>query len=359
MEKLKLGVVGLGHRGRAMFKGVAAAFKELEPVAACDLNPDLWFESGQDSMAASMPGVKFYEDYDRMLDETELDIVMVETPADCHAEFCGKALERGCHVYSDIPSVNNIEEAQMLWELHLKSKGLLMTGATTLGWGFILALQDFYRQGTLGKPYYLEAEYIHDIRSLWEETPWRKAYPPIRYCTHSLGPLLSVMEEDLREVSCFNTGSHVTDFEGANDLMTAHFKTESNVVARLTISFVNNAGCGNHSYRVLGTEGYFEHLSSRGDQPSKTFVNSNLIYGMKKLTELPISFTPHEVTAGFGHGGAETYLWDSFLKAIRAGAKNAPVPLRESLRMTLPGIYAAESANENGKVKTIHYPWDN
>lgn len=369
MKKLRLGVVGLGHRGREMFCMTARAFADFEAVAACDLNPALWFESarGREPMAETMSGVRFYEDYRRMLDEAELDVVMVETPADCHAGFCAEALKRGIHVYSDIPTVGSVEEAQMLWELQSSSKALLMTGATTLGWGFVLAMQDFHRQGILGKPFYLEAEYIHDIRSLWEESPWRKSFPPILYCTHSLGPLLSIMDEDPREVSCFGTGSHVTGFEGANDLMTAHFRTESGVVLRLTVSFVNNAGCGLHSYRVFGTEGYFEHLSSRGAQAEKTFVSSGKIRGLNKLTEISVGFVPQEVEAMrktnphavFGHSGAETYLWDAFIRAIRSGASRAPVPLKESLRMTLPGIYAAESARDGGKVKTIQYPWNN
>jgi predicted dehydrogenase len=370
MEKLRLGIVGLGHRGREMFSMAAKVFDDLEAVAACDLNPALWFETARgrsEPLAQSMPGVKFYEDYRQMLGEAKPDVVLVETPANCHAEFCAAALSAGVHVYSDIPTVNSIEEAQMLWDIHLKSNALIMTGATTLGWGFVLAMQDFHRQGMLGKPFYLEAEYIHDIRCLWGETPWRKTYLPIRYCTHSLGPLLSIMDEDLREVSCLNTGSHVTDFKGANDLMTAHFRTKSDVVARLTVSFVNNAGCGCHSYRVFGTEGYFEHLSARGAQGEKTFVNSNKLCGMDKLTELPVGFTPSEVEkmqqasphAAFGHGGAETYLWNSFIRAIRSGAKTTSIPLKESLRMTLPGIYAAESAADGGNIKTIHYPWDN
>ena len=44
MKKFRLGVVGLGHRGRGMFKGVAKGIGDFEAVAACDLNPALWFE---------------------------------------------------------------------------------------------------------------------------------------------------------------------------------------------------------------------------------------------------------------------------------------------------------------------------
>lgn len=60
----------------------------------------------------------------------------------------------------------------------------------------------------------------------------------------------------------------------------------------------------------------------------------------------------------FGHGGADSYLWQLFAEALRTGAKEAPIPLREGLRMTLPGIYAAESAIRGGERLTIHYPWE-
>jgi predicted dehydrogenase len=368
MDKLRLGVVGLGHRGRAMFKWVSMGIDGIDPVAACDLNQDLWFEkvNAQETMANAMPQVKFYDDYEEMLKEAKLDILMVETPATCHAEFCAKALSMGINVFSDIPTVNSLEEAEMLWKSVNESDKMLMTGATTLGWGFVLAMQDLYKQGLLGKPYYLEAEYIHDCRYLWEESPWRKTNIPITYCTHSLGPLLSIMDEDLRTVSCVDTGSHVTEFPECHDLMTAHFTTDSNVVVRLTRSSINNCTTGHHSFKVFGTEGYFEHLSSRGAQAMKTSFSSNKLYGAQELTEIPIGFAPREIEerkkknphAGFGHGGADSYLWQLFVDALREGEKMAPVTFKEGLRMTIPGIFAAESARRGGETLKIKYPWD-
>ena len=374
MNTIRFGVVGLGHRGRAMFKSVAEGIEGVEAVAACDLNPDLWFKETeayyggrQPSMAEAMPEVKFYDDYDEMLNKEKLDFVMIETPAVCHAVFCAKALEKGVNVYSDIPTVSSLGETAMLWQAVKASDKMLMTGATTLGWGFVLAMQDLYKQGLLGKPYYLEAEYIHDSRLLWEESPWRKKLIPITYCTHSLGPLLSIMEEDLRTVSCVDTGSHVTGFPECHDLMTAHFSTRSNVVVRLTISNINNCTTGHHSYRVFGTKGYFEHLSSRGpNRPAQTAFSTDKISSMDKLTDIPISFTPWEIEkkirlnphAGFGHGGADALLINRFVEAIRRGDTASPISFREGLRMTLPGIYAASSAERGGEKVDIKYPWD-
>ena len=48
---------------------------------------------------------------------------------------------------------------------------------------------------------------------------------------------------------------------------------------------------------------------------------------------------------------------DHFYDAVYNG-KPAPITLKEGLAMTLPGIYAEESAKRGGEVLTMRYPWD-
>jgi predicted dehydrogenase len=94
MKQIRLGVVGLGHRGRALLK-IAADFENVVIAAACDIKPDNWYKKQWLSDAAlsdMFPDAAFYEDYDRMLSEANLDAVFVETGADIHAQFCTKAL---------------------------------------------------------------------------------------------------------------------------------------------------------------------------------------------------------------------------------------------------------------------------
>lgn len=378
MAEFKLCIVGLGHRGRYMFRD-ACQIPAFKGVAACDINKELWFEetfhngNKSPSLASQMPDVTFYEDYDEMLEKAKPDIVMVETPAHCHAAFCIKALARGIHVYSDIPSVATLQEGKELWEAFQASDAKLMTGATTMGWGFVHSLQDLHRQGLLGKPGILEAEYLHDCRYLWEETPWRKPtsqthFPPCYYCTHSLGPLLSVLDEELSEVTCITSGSHHTpELPFANDYTCALFRTPSGVLVRMTTSFINNWKGGLHSFRVFGTEGCFEHLSNRGDKQSeRTTFSSNKLTGVEKITELPVGFSPFSeavkkkfksIGSG-GHGGADPYLMLRFAEALINKEKEMPVSLRQGLAMTLPGLYASESVFRNGEKLAIHYPWE-
>ena len=370
MAKIKLGVVGLGHRGRHMFR-LAQSFDCVELAAACDLDRALWYESQWDQppMCTDVPGAVFYEDCGEMLEKSALDVLLVETGADIHAEFCRRGLEKGLHIFSDIPTVATLEEADMLWKAAGESNRLFMVGANPNELGFIRALLDLYRKGLIGEPFYMEAEYIHCEHGplhklLTEHSPWRKHLPPIRYCTHSLGPLLMLLKEELRNVTCFSTGRHITTLDDNDrpDLMTAQFRTESGVVVKIMMSSRNYAGIGHHSYRIFGTEGYFEHLSSRGVQyPERTLFNSNQLYGARGLTALPIGSMPNEYMYeknAAGHGGADYALLYKFFKALLSGQKTAPTSLKDGLRMTIPGIYAAESAKRGGEVMTMRYPWE-
>ena len=372
MEKIRLGVVGLGHRGRAMFT-LASKFDCVIPAAACDILPHNWFEKqwlSEAALSELLPETKFYEDYDRMLEEAELDAVIVETGADIHAEFCAKALARNIHVLSDIPVVASLAEAKMLWEAAERSSAIISTGANPNEQKFAVMLRDFYRDGLLGKPYCMEAEYIHwslpksdEHVHLNENGDWRKLLIPIRYCTHSLGPLLTILGEELRLVSCFGTGQHGDDYpagtsKNKDDMMCAQFRTDSGVVVRLQRNGRCRAQIGHHNYRVFGTEGYMERIERHG----KPMIRYN---SMK--SEVPTCL--YEVSGEFmppayannpkatGHGGMDYALLDHFFTALLTGGP-APISLKEGLAMTLPGIYAEESAKRGGQVLRMTYPWD-
>lgn len=370
MKKLRIGVVGLGHRGR-LIASIVKAFDEAELVAGCDLNPDNWYERkwlSDTAMAQKFPNALFFENYDKMLDEADLDAVIVETGADIHAEFCIKALQKNINVLTDIPVVASLKEAEDLWLSAQRSKAIISTGANPNEQKFAVMLKDFYERGALGKPYYLEAEYIHwsmpnsDMsKHLVENGDWRRNLSPIRYCTHSLGPLLSVVEEDLRLVSCFGTGYHADDNPSVkkHQMMCAQFQTESGVVVRLLRNGRCRAQIGPHAYRVFGTEGYMEKIE-RFDKPfirfNSTKENDNALFEVTG-ERMPPAYANNPKAQENGHGGIDYAMLDHFFQALIKG-EPAPIPLREGLRMTLPGIYAEESANRGGEVLKMYYPWD-
>ena len=365
MKNIRYGVVGLGHRGRAMFK-LAAQFDCALPVAVCDIKPSNWYEKqwlSQDALSVYFPDVTFYESYDEMLEKANLDVAIVETGADIHAEFCCKALEKNINVMTDIPVVASLEEAERLWRCAEKSQAMISVGANPNEQKFTVLLKDFYKKGLLGKPYCMEAEYIHwslpkseEKIHLNENGDWRKLLVPIRYCTHSLGPLLTVLDEELRKVSCFGTGI-VAEDSIKDDMMCAQFQTESGVVVRLMRNGRCRAKIGHHNNRVFGTEGYMERI----DRMEKPVIRYNSMNELDtELKEISGEFMPPEFAKNpmaEGHGGMDYALLDHFFKAL-LNNQPAPISLKEGLAMTLPGIYAEESAKRGGEVLKMYYPWD-
>lgn len=372
MKKLRIGVVGLGHRGRQMAK-LAAEFDCATIAAACDLRPHNWYQTqwlSSAPMSEMFPKAKFYEDYDEMLEKADLDIVIVETGADVHAAFCEKALAKDIHVLTDIPVVANLKEAESLWRAAERSNAMISVGANANEQNFAVLLQEFHAKGLLGDPYYMEAEYIHwsypgskESVHLNENGDWRKLLCPIRYCTHSLGPLLKILSEELRKVSCFGTGCRnpiaIEAGQEKDDMSCAQFQTDSGVVIRLLRNGYCRAAIGHHNYRVFGTNGYMERI----DRFSKAMIRYNsqkeLDQGLKEMEDpfVPAAYANNQAAIAAGHGGVDYAMMDHFLDAVVNG-KPAPITLKEGLAMTLPGIYAEESSKRGGEVMRIYYPWD-
>ncbi len=366
-KKIKVGIVGLGLRGRLMAHLVHDMVASLELAAVCDTSLEKWetFITAEDPVPISKkyPEVKFFTDACEMFDSGLIDAAIIETPAYHHVKFCEEALKRDLHVFGEIPPVADLHEAKRLWDAVQNSKGMFMVGANPNRTGFVRGLQDFANAGLLGEIFFMEAEYIHDLRHLWKVSPWRQMpeNTPIKYCTHSLGPLLSILNEDLRTVYCTGTGSRIADHQ-CNDLMSAQFQTENKVIVRLMVSFVNANRHGMHSYRVFGSNGCFERFSERGKQPPKVFFNSSKLYGMKEMAELAVDREPVEYRLrpdilASGHEGTDYDLLKIFGEALLTD-KKSPITIKDGLRMTLPGIFADASAKMGGKVLTIHYPWD-
>lgn len=369
-KQIRLGLVGFGStvggrfkggRGAGLFKQAINGFDGVIPAAVCDIS--------QEALARAremLPKIKTYTDFDKMLADAPLDALLIGTPATLHAEFAVKALKNNVHVLSEIPAVTSGAEAETLWAAHKRSKAFYMTGSNPNFSGFIDAAVDLKEKGLFGDPIYVETSYIHDVRSYFEHTPWRATYEPIRYCTHSLGPVLRLLEEDLEWVSCFDTGSHINKVQGQHDVMAALFRTKSNVVVRLLVSHINNYLGGGHAYRFFTTKGCFERtppyrtFRKEPAESARTLFYSTDLKLFNNWIELPIARMPPAHAGNpnaVGHDGLDYAMLDAFIKAVRAGGPS-PISLKEGLRMTLPGIYAAESARRGGKLVRIEYPWN-
>lgn len=120
-ERLNLGVVGIGGRGRA---NLDALYKQ-NIVALCDVDD----ERAGDAYEKYAQARKFY-DYRQMLDAlgSELDGVVINTPDHTHYHPTMAALDLGLHIYLEKPMAQAVSEVRQITE-KAKEKGV----ATQLG----------------------------------------------------------------------------------------------------------------------------------------------------------------------------------------------------------------------------------
>ncbi len=194
MNKIKVGVFG-GDRGFTMIKQLLKS-KDATLVAVCDKYEPL-LERVKNAAAEVGMEVALYNNFEDFL-KHDMDAVVLANYAHEHATFAIRCLEAGKHVMSEVLPAETPAQAVALVEAVEKS-GLVYTYAENYCYmrdPFEMRLR--YERGDIGKAIYCEASYIHDCSSCWhsitygDPNHWRNHMYPTFYCTHSVGPMLSI-----------------------------------------------------------------------------------------------------------------------------------------------------------------------
>jgi len=95
--KLGFGIIGCGVIAPTHRKGIEAC-PDAELVAVCDIEED----KGR-AFAEESGGVRFYRDYEQLVQDPEVDVVCVCTPSGLHADCVIAAAEAGKHAFCEKP----------------------------------------------------------------------------------------------------------------------------------------------------------------------------------------------------------------------------------------------------------------
>ncbi|MBQ9336979.1 MAG: Gfo/Idh/MocA family oxidoreductase [Lentisphaeria bacterium] len=359
-EKVRLGIAGCGPRGIQMGY-IAKLLPDCCELTAMS-DPD---EEALAKAAAAFPEIKLFRSSDELLDSRLIDAVITEIPPAIHTEYVVKALERGIHVLGEIPCVNTVEEGEYLWQKVSQSKAIYMCGSNPnyrAKTRFILKLRDM---DLLGRIAYIEAEYTHGSGDPVKKKTWRAGYESCRYCTHSLGPVLALTGEEFTAVSCMSTYDRLGNGR-AHNVMASLLHTKDNLVVRLLTAFGVPTFGPQHTTRIFAEKAcvwlynqkariWFKGLNEFSSE--NDYLDIPLTPGPdSRPTSLPILNEKFFEEASWGHNGSDNVMLRDFCEAI-LNEKPSPLGIREGLAMTLPGIYAADSAREGGALKEIKYPW--
>ena len=149
MHRLKYGCVGAG--GIADWKHLKgySAIERVEIRAICDPNI-----KAAERLAEKYNIPEVYEDYNEMLEKSELDFISVCTPNCFHMPVTVRALEKGVHVHCEKPLAMNAEEAQMIVDAKDKYGKKVMAALNNRFTNEAFFVKKYAEEGLFGEIYH-------------------------------------------------------------------------------------------------------------------------------------------------------------------------------------------------------------
>jgi predicted dehydrogenase len=164
-------IIGYGHWGR----NHARVLSELEDsaiVVICDESMDRLEEAGK-----RFPAARLTTSVDEVFATSNVDAVIVCTPATTHFDVTRRCLAAGKHVLAEKPFTTNSQDGQILSDLAANAGLTLMVGQTFLFNQGIMKLNDVILSGEIGRIHYMYARRTNlgpirkDVNALWDLAP--------------------------------------------------------------------------------------------------------------------------------------------------------------------------------------------
>ncbi len=353
MSKLQTGFVGL-HRGGGLMRSLAG-HPRVEVAALCDIDEDTLADTGA---AFSLPDGKLFTRFEDFVN-APLDIVVVATPIEYHAEHSIAAMESGKHVLCEQTAAYTVEDCARLVETVHKTGRVYMMGENYCYFHYIREWQEWIKQGKLGKIFHAEGEYIHEIVPLLRnpetgERRWRYTRAPIWYCAHCLGPILTLMEDRIVKATGVHSGKNIYPDEGLGylDMEVGLFQTEKGATVKILRSQVAPRHPDMIFYTLYGAKGFVENGRQGGWGGTTGLFYSEdeaaASDGARRIDCPTVDPNAPEEARRGGHGTSEYYMVRDFISAIEQNAR-PPIDVVRALDFTVPGIIAHESAMQGGK----------
>lgn len=343
MKKQKVGVFGI-KRG-AVFAELFDINPHTELKAICDFD-----ELAVKQFVKDRRDITTYTDYDKFL-EHDLDIVVLCNYCTEHAPAAVKALQAGKHVLSEVIACKTLAEGVELCRAVEKSGKVYMYAENYCYFSYTQEMKRLYEEGVIGEFRYGECEYVHDCRPIWHIiTPskdhWRSWLPSTYYCTHSLGPIITITKTRPVKVTGFVVPNLLSREVGrlGDDWGVFVCVMDNDAITRV-IAW-STGPRDSIWYRLYGTKGSVENQRLRDTDVISVFTikaTPDLDYLEEEKSYRPEFPKYKEEAQKYGHGGSDFFVVWEFVDAILKGEK-PPIDVYLAMDMTLPGILAYRSA---------------
>lgn len=149
-EKIRLAVLGVNGRGRALVHGFSS-FEDVEVAAICDPDENVASKALKAVDKRQKREPKFVKDLRHVFDDREINAVAIATPDHWHALATIWACQAGKHVYVEKPISHNLIEGRRMVEAARKYDRIVQVGTQRRSGAHFHSAAEFVRSGKLGK----------------------------------------------------------------------------------------------------------------------------------------------------------------------------------------------------------------
>ena len=334
MEKVNIGVIGVGRIGRLHARNLKYQIPGTKVLAVADI-----FEKSAREVASQLEIPIAEKDYRVLLENDEIDAVVICSSTDTHAQIISEASQAGKHIFCEKPIALDLNKIDQAITAVKKAGVKLQVGFNRrFDPGFKKA-KELVKNGTIGTPHLVR------ITSRDPEPP------PISYIKVSGGIFLDMMIHDF-DMARYLLDQEVVELMAVGSCLVdpAIGKAGDIDTAIVTLKYENGAWgtIDNSRKAVYGYDQRIEVFGSEGcvmvgnPKPTEVIVNS----AKDTISDKPLYF--------FIERYQEAYLaeMEEFINCIRED-KEPPVSGFDGKISVQMGYAAKESLSKRSFVKLV------
>ena len=201
MEKVRIGFIGLGARGKGLLKDIVLENGKAVVTAVCDIYSDRTAEGVK--IVEDKTGVKPFasDDYRDIVVRPDVDAIVIASAWESHIPIAIAAMEAGKKVGMEVGGAYTVEQCFDLVRCSERTGVPLMLLENCCYGRRELMVRNMVELGVLGEIVHCSGGYMHDLR---EEIAFGKENRHYRlrnyknrncenYPTHELGPIAKVL----------------------------------------------------------------------------------------------------------------------------------------------------------------------
>ncbi len=349
MEKLKVGVIGLGARGYSIIRDtLCEMFDIIDICAVCDIYED------RVKKAADLISEKCGKrpigtnDYRDIMKIDEIQAVIIITAWEMHVDIAVAAMKAGKYVGLEVGGAYSVEQCQKLVDTY-KETGVhcMLLENCCYGKRELMAL-NMVRQGVMGEITHCAGGYMHDLRQEVADGEENRHYRLRNYInrncdnypTHEIGPIAKILDinngnrfvslvsmassaKGLHEYIISQKGtdhklSNVTFAQG--DVVTTIIKCANGETVTITLDTTLPRSYS-RDFTVRGTKAsYFESTDSfffDGEHAKYEWNGRGLWGNASEYEEKYLHPIWQNYTAKGGHGGMDWLVYSAFVDSAK------------------------------------------